>query len=137
MKIVKAASTTIFSLFVTAVYLLSAVEVKAAGSIRDLFGAGGGSTIDDPGEIFGEDGIIDTIFTVAFSAAGVATMAMIIMGGFNFIFSEGDAQKIAAAQKTIISGVIGLIIVILSVLIFDFLAVRVLQVDMSVFNFNF
>lgn len=120
--------------FLIYVGLTTTVGATGIGSIKDLFGAGGGDVISDPGDIAG---IIKTIFEVAFSAAGVAAMAMIVVGGFNYIFSEGDPQKVVTAQKTIINGVIGLIIVILSVLIFNFVTERLLKVDAGVFDFPF
>ncbi len=68
--------------------------------------------------------LIRTIFTLAFSIAGVATVALIIVGGFNILTSGGDSNKMKKGQDTLTSALIGLVIVVTSGLIFSFVAAK-------------
>ena len=46
--------------------------------------------------------------------AGVCAVIWIIYGGFRFVTSYGDPQKVAAARETILYAVIGLIVIAVS-----------------------
>lgn len=63
-------------------------------------------------------GIID----IALFLAGLLAVIMIIWGGFQFIFANGEPGSIANARKTILNAVIGLIIAILASQIVRFVA---------------
>lgn len=52
---------------------------------------------------------------------GVVAVIMIIVGGFKYITSGGDSNKISSAKNTIIYALIGLIIVALSQFIVQFI----------------
>lgn len=45
---------------------------------------------------------------------GIVSVVMIVIGGFRYVVSNGDANKIAAAKNTILYSVIGLIVAILA-----------------------
>ena len=47
-------------------------------------------------------------------ALGIVAVIVIIMGGVSYMTSAGDASKVKKAKDTILYGVIGLIIVMLS-----------------------
>ena len=51
---------------------------------------------------------------------GIVSVIMIVLGGFNYVVSNGDANKIAAAKNTILYSVIGLIVAILASAIVNF-----------------
>lgn len=63
-------------------------------------------------------GIID----IALFLAGLLAVIMILWGGFQFIFANGEPGSIANARKTILNAVIGLIIAILASQIVRFVA---------------
>ncbi len=52
--------------------------------------------------------------------AGIAAVIVIILGGITYATSQGDPSKIQKAKKTIIGGLIGLIIVVLAFAIVTF-----------------
>jgi len=56
---------------------------------------------------------------------GVAAVIMIIIGGFRYITSAGDSNKVTSAKNTIIYAIIGLIIVALAQLIVHFVLNKV------------
>lgn len=55
---------------------------------------------------------------------GIVAVIMIILGGFKYITSGGDATKVASAKNTIFYAVIGLVIVALAQLIVRFVLTK-------------
>ncbi|NCU38955.1 hypothetical protein EOL96_07985 [Candidatus Saccharibacteria bacterium] len=51
---------------------------------------------------------------------GIVAVVMIVIGGFHYVVSNGDANKTAAAKNTILYSVIGLIVAILASFIVTF-----------------
>ena len=66
--------------------------------------------------------IILGLIDIALFLAGLLAVIMIMWGGFQFIFANGEPGSIANARKTILNAVIGLIIAILASQIVRFVA---------------
>ncbi len=64
--------------------------------------------------------IIKNIINAVIGLVGVAAVLMMIIGGVSFITSQGDANKVTKARNTILYGVVGLIIALLSFAIVNF-----------------
>ncbi len=60
------------------------------------------------------NGRIGTIVNILSSLVGVLAVIMIIIGGFRYITSAGDSNKVGGAKNTIIYALIGLAIVALA-----------------------
>jgi hypothetical protein len=54
------------------------------------------------------NGALSTALTLAFGVIGVISVVMVVIGGLQFILSQGDPQSAAKARMTIIYAVIGL-----------------------------
>ena len=65
--------------------------------------------------------IINTILAVL----GIVTVVIIIIGGVNYVLSQGDPGKIKKAKDTIMYGVIGLVIAFLAYSIVNFVLANV------------
>ena len=65
-------------------------------------------------------GIIHTVINVMSFFVGLVAVVMIIVGGFRYITSGGDSGKASSARTTIVSAVIGLLIVALAQVIVQF-----------------
>ena len=63
---------------------------------------------------------VQQIINVVLGVLGIVTVAVIVIGGFNYITSSGDPAKVAKAKNTILYGVIGLIIALLAYAIVNF-----------------
>ena len=63
---------------------------------------------------------LQVIINVALSVLGLVAVIMIIMGGFSFMTSTGDATKVTKAKNTILYGVVGLVIALLAFAIVNF-----------------
>ena len=63
---------------------------------------------------------IGLIINGIIGAIGVVAVIMIILGGINYMTSQGDAAKAKKGRDTILYGIIGLIIVLLAFAIVNF-----------------
>ena len=63
---------------------------------------------------------VKTIINVIIGLIGLASVAFIIYGGFQYITSAGDAGKVKKAKDTILYGIIGLVVAILAFAIVNF-----------------
>lgn len=71
----------------------------------------------------GEDsllGRVNIIINVALGVIGVVAVVMIIYGGFVYMTSRGDPEKVKKGKSTIMYGIIGLIISLLAFAIVNF-----------------
>ncbi len=64
--------------------------------------------------------VIDNLLRIA----GMVAVGYIIYGGFRYTTSQGSPDQTAAAQKTIINAVIGLVIALISVALVSFIGRR-------------
>lgn len=64
--------------------------------------------------------IINKVINAILMVVGVIAVFMIILGGINFITSQGDTAKVTKARNTILYGAIGLVIALLAYAIVNF-----------------
>lgn len=78
--------------------------------------------IDPPGNIptLGPGQLISFIINAFFGIAILAALIYLLWGGLNWILSGGDKDKIEAARSRIVAAIIGLVLVVLSYFILDF-----------------
>jgi len=75
-------------------------------------------TLTNP--FFGETGqevgnvtlVLSSIFGLITIGAGIFLLAQLVMGGFQYASAGGDSKAVEQAQKRIINGVIGLVIIV-------------------------
>ncbi|HKC04998.1 MAG TPA: hypothetical protein VKC54_03940 [Patescibacteria group bacterium] len=79
-------------------------EVERAG-VGPLFARYGSSGIG---------GIISALLPYIFSAAGIALLIYLILGGFQLMTSRGDPKAMQAAQGKITNAILGFVVVIIS-----------------------
>jgi hypothetical protein len=77
---------------------------------------------DNP--IAGDKGIINKVADVIAYIAGAVAVIMVVYGGFKYIVSNGDPQKITSARQIITYALIGLVVVLLAKLILSFVINR-------------
>ena len=78
------------------------------------------SNLDPLRNAGGLQGLITNIFNIAYGAAGVIAVAYLIVGGYQYITSQGNPDATAVAKSTIINAIIGLIVILASYLIIRF-----------------
>lgn len=77
---------------------------------------------------FDAGGLLVNIINIALVWAGAIALVFIIIGGFRFIFSMGNAEGVEGARKTVLYAVLGLILIFLAYLIVAYLLGDVLNV---------
>lgn len=106
--------------------------VHAAPNIKDCLIQGSNLTTDeecqdnqtnDAGTNI--NSLITKIINIFSFVVGVVAVIMIIVGGFKYISSGGDSNKITSAKNTIIYAIIGLVIVALAQIIVQFVLGKV------------
>jgi hypothetical protein len=101
----------------------------AAATCNDIFGC-----ISPPVNGQGGDPVasISSLFTVIISAvitiASLVTLFFMLSGGFDWITSNGEKEKITKAQQKITYAVIGIIFIVLSFSIFGVVAGNMLGI---------
>ena len=68
--------------------------------------------------------IVQTVINILLIASGIVAVIMIIIGGFRYITSNGDANAATSARNTIMYAVIGLIIAGLAFVIVNFVVTQ-------------
>ncbi len=69
-------------------------------------------------------GVVGTAITLAFGVAGLVAVIYLIMGGFNYVTAGGDPEAVEGAKTTIVNAIIGLVIILVSYLIVQFIMVQ-------------
>lgn len=118
----KAQSTIINALIGLAIALVSIGVVSFLGN--QLAGGSGGTVIAGTGVLdltslpnpVGTDSgsILRTILGIVFGIIGVMSLLFIVLGGFRYITSQGEARNVTQAKNTILYALIGLAVAILA-----------------------
>ena len=70
------------------------------------------SQTNDCNDIFGKCGIIAKLVNALSIIIGIASVVMVIVGGFKFVASAGNPQQAASARRTVLFASIGVVIAI-------------------------
>ena len=82
-------------------------------------------TVTNPLRTTSVQGLITNIINAVLSIVGLVAVAMLIYGGFLIMISGGEQEKYDSGKKTITYAVVGLIVVILSYAIMNFIVTAV------------
>ena len=111
-----------------------ALTVFGLGSVAMISPVYADGLQDGLGQIEGEftatgpDGLwdmINTVINVILGLVGVVAVFMLILGGINFITSQGDTAKVTKARNTILYGAIGLVVALLAYAIVNFVVSKI------------
>lgn len=69
----------------------------------------------------GSGNVIGLVLNLVYFVAGIVGVLVLIFAGFRFVTSQGDANQIAAAKKTILGTVIGLVIIMIAFVVTQFI----------------
>lgn len=111
----------LFLILLTPFLLLSAASPLYAQNTKswDQINTSSGSpcVVDETATIQGFECLFYNVLQVVVYFAGIASFIMIIVGGFQYIFSHNDPKKTASASSTITMAIFGIVGVIVSWLI--------------------
>ncbi|MBI3443296.1 hypothetical protein HY008_01365 [Candidatus Woesebacteria bacterium] len=74
-------------------------------------------------ELVGLQGVFAGIVASVLALAGIAFFIMFIVGGFNWLTSGGNPEKVGKARNTLTYAIGGLVLIALAFLILRFIAV--------------
>lgn len=60
------------------------------------------------------------LLNILFGVAGALAILFIVLGGFRYVISDGDAQEAARARNTIIYAAVGLLLIVMAAAIVNF-----------------
>ncbi|MBI4138521.1 hypothetical protein HY479_00015 [Candidatus Uhrbacteria bacterium] len=72
------------------------------------------------------------IINVALGFLGIIAVIIVLMGGFKYMISGGNEEKVAEAKKLIVSGIIGLAIILSAWAITSFVISRLVSATQEV-----
>jgi TRAP-type C4-dicarboxylate transport system permease small subunit len=72
--------------------------------------------------------LIGKIINVVVSLLGLIAVVLIIIGGFQWMTSGGEEEKIMKAKQLMINGIIGLVIIVLAYAIATFIIGKLVDV---------
>lgn len=61
-----------------------------------------------------------TVIGLTFAIGGAVAVIMVVIGGFQYVLSNGDPQRAAKAKNTIIYAIVGLVVAISAFTIVNF-----------------
>lgn len=64
--------------------------------------------------------LLTTVFNLVLAVAGAVAVAFIVWGGMQYILSQGESNKITQAKNTLLYSIVGLVIVMFSFAILNF-----------------
>lgn len=92
-----------------------------------------GSDVPDVATIQSLETLFSNVVTAVISISAVGLFVVLLIGGFNFLFSGGDQKKLEQARGTITNAVIGLIVIVVAYLILNTIKV-ITGVDVTTFE---
>lgn len=102
------------------VALTGAVSTGAASALTLQQGAEAARCDGCPEDLFGDDGVFKRITNIVLYVVGIISVIMLIVGGVKYLVSGGDSKKVTDAKNTVLYAIIGLVIVVLSFAIVNF-----------------
>jgi magnesium-transporting ATPase (P-type) len=63
---------------------------------------------------------IGNIINIMIGVIGIAAVIMLIIGGFRYVFSQGDEKGVKGAKDTILYSIIGIVVALLAFAIVNF-----------------
>lgn len=76
--------------------------------------AGGTANCAEPSTGPSVDSTVKLVVSILSFIVGLAAVIMIIIGGFKYITSSGDANNISSAKNTILYAIVGLVVAVLA-----------------------
>lgn len=64
--------------------------------------------------------IIGTVINTLLAVIGVAAVIMLIIGGFRYVFSQGNEKAVSGAKDTILYAIIGIVIAVIAFAVVNF-----------------
>ncbi len=114
---------TSFSVIIAITLLLLTFATTAAATGFNMTmqdGANAAQGTDQVTQLFGDNGIFQTVTNVLLFLVGAISVIMIIIGGLRYVLSGGESSAVHSSKNTILYAIVGLIVSILAYAIIAF-----------------
>jgi hypothetical protein len=105
-------------------YFAVTSQEQACGAIGDISPSGGDCNDPDGPSV---NKTINVAINIISLVAGVIAVVMIIVSGFKYVTSQGDASEISNSKKTLIYAIVGLVVVVFAQFIVKYVLARALK----------
>jgi ABC-type Fe3+ transport system permease subunit len=92
---------------------------EAKAGVKAVGGTGSGNEANDVTKT------IQAVINILLFLVGLIAVLMIVIAGFRFVTSNGDANTVSSAKNTIIYAVIGIVIAVMAYAIVNFVLVNI------------
>ncbi len=75
--------------------------------------------------------VVAVIINLAFGVAGIVAVIYLIMGGFGYVTAGGNPETLDTAKAKIVNSIIGLVVILISYLIVQFVLSRIGATNIS------
>lgn len=133
----KAIKKTIQSLLLLPAFVLGLSLVTApatvmaqncdTGNLSISAGANCAQGNDQPGNLFGQGGIFQTITNILLFLIGAVSVIMLIIGGIRYVLSNGESNNVVAAKNTIMYAIIGIVVAFLAYAAVNFIVTQLVE----------
>ncbi len=124
-KTIKARNTILYACIGLAICALAFVIVNFV--VVNLLKSSGVDNVESVGN---DDAnltkYVSSIVNGVIAVLGFACVVVVVIGGINYMTSAGDTQKVEKGKKTILYGLIGLVICVLAFLIVNYVIVNII-----------
>jgi hypothetical protein len=114
----------------TALFLFTPSLVYAANPAKNAVQCGANSAAGEdcnttPNTNGNLNNTIQQVVNILTSLVGIVAVVMIIIGGYRYMTSSGDPNRVASAKNTLLYAIIGIIIAVLAQVIVKFVIAKV------------
>ena len=106
----------------------AAIENPVIGDLGTVDGAKDGSKFVD---------YVVYLWKVAINLGGLSVIVYFLLGAFEWITSEGDSGKLEKARSKIMNAVIGLVLLVSSFVLLNFLSKALFKEEFNILELNF
>jgi len=103
-----------------------ALAATPKSTVCTTLGSNSGCTSNANGSVT-LDSIIKAVITIFSAVVGVVSVIMIMVGGFRYVTSGGDANNVKSAKSTITYAIIGLVIVAFAQIIVKYVLAKAVK----------
>lgn len=82
---------------------------------------------DQATDLFGKNGVFQTITNTLLFIIGAISVLMLIYGGIRYTLSAGDSASVTAAKNTILYAIVGIIVAIMAYAIVNFVLTQFIK----------
>ncbi|MFC1598450.1 hypothetical protein ACFL2U_00340 [Patescibacteria group bacterium] len=111
---------------------LAIFEIVQSASLTAPTGSGSGTPLTDKAGTSGVRSVIGAIIKTIIGVMGAFTLLMFVFGGITMLSSGGQQDRIQQGKKTLIWGAMGLILIVFSYVLVDFVISALTPGDISV-----